>query len=61
MVLLDVGVDALVDIAGLIIVGIFARPVADEVIVQRRLARRAAARGLPAQFLHHGGKRLELL
>ena len=60
-VLLDVGVDALVDEARLVVVGILAGPVADEVVVERRPALGAAARRLPLQFLHHRRHRLQRL
>ena len=60
-VLLDVGVDALVDEARLVVVGIFVRPVADEIVVERRPALGAAARGLPLELLHDGGNGLQAL
>ena len=60
-VLLDVGVDALVDEARLVVVGIFVRPVADEIVVERRPALGAAAGGLPLQLLHDGGNGLQAL
>ena len=52
-VLLDIGVDALVDEARLIIVAIFAGPVADQVIIQRRLAGRQPPELFQPEFLHH--------
>ena len=45
-VLLDVGVDALVDEARLVVVGVFAGPGAEQIVVERRAALGAAARGL---------------
>ena len=48
-VLLDVGVHALVDEARLVVVAVFARPGAEQVVVQRRAAGRAAVRRLPVQ------------
>ncbi len=60
-VLLDVGVHALVDEARLIVVGVFARPVADEIVVERRAALGAAARGLPLELLHQRRDRLQAL
>ncbi|MCY1220466.1 hypothetical protein D9M72_324810 [compost metagenome] len=53
--------DALVDETRLVIVGIFVRPVADEVVVERRTALGAAAGGLPLQLLHDGRNGLQPL
>ncbi|MNK93585.1 hypothetical protein D3C87_1137540 [compost metagenome] len=53
--------NALIDITRLIIVGIFIRKVADEVIIERRPALGAAAGGFPFQLLHHGGNGLQAL
>ena len=58
-VLLDVGVDALVDEARLRIVLIFAGPGAQQVIVERRPAFLAAVRRLPAERLAHRGHGLQ--
>ena len=44
--------DALVDEARLVVVGIFARPGGDEIVVQRRAALVAAARARPFELLH---------
>ena len=52
---------ALVDEARLVVVGVFARPVADEVVVERRAAFGAAAGGLPLQLLHDGVDGLQAL
>ena len=60
-VLLDVGVHPLVDEARLRVVAVFAGPGAQQVVVERRPARRAAARGLPAELLPHGGNRFQHL
>src|SRR5690606_21147057 len=60
-VLLDVGVHALVDEARLVVVGIFVRPLADEVVVERGPALGAAAGGLPFELLHDGRNGLEPL
>ena len=60
-VLLDVGVRALVDEARLVVVGVFARPIADEVVVERRAALGAAAGGLPLELLHDGMDGLQAL
>src|SRR6185312_3990252 len=48
-VLLDVGVDPLVDEAALLVVAVFARPGAGQVVVQRRAAGGAAVGGAPLQ------------
>ena len=58
-VLLDVGVDPLIDEAGRGVVGIFARPGAEQIIVQRRTASGAAVGRLPAEGAAHGVGRLE--
>ena len=52
-VLLDVGVHALVDEARVGIVAIFARPGAEQIIIQRRAAFVAAVRLLPAECVAH--------
>ncbi len=53
-VLLNVGVHALVDESRLVVIGVLAGPIANEVVVERRSALRAAARGLPLELLHDG-------
>src|SRR5690606_29267933 len=60
-VLLDIGVDALVDEAGLAIVLVFPRPVGNEVVVEGGAAFGAAAGGFPLQLLHDGGNGFETL
>ena len=51
-VLLDIGVGAFIDEARLLVVGIVARPSADQVVVERRSAGSTAIRGGPFQGLH---------
>src|SRR6185312_638392 len=60
-VLLDVGVDPLVDEAALLVVAVFARPGAGQVVVQRRAAGGAAVGGAPLQGLHHRRDRLQVV
>ena len=60
-VLLDVGVNALVDETRLVVVLVVVGPGADEIIVERRTAGRAAAGGLPGELLHHRRQRLQFL
>ena len=60
-VLLDVGVDTLVDEARAAIVHVFLRPIAEKVVVQGRPALGAAARRSSIQLLHDRRNRLELL
>ena len=60
-VLLDVGVQPLVDKAALLVVLIFARPGAQQVVIERRAARGAAVGRGPVQFLHHLRDQLQFL
>ena len=60
-ILLDVRVNALVDESRLVIVLIVARIIAHEVVVERRSAFGAAARGFPFEFLHDGGNCAQVL
>ena len=60
-VLLDVCVHTLIDEARLVIVGIFIRPIRDEVVVECRPTFGAAAGRLPFQFLHDGRNGLQPL
>ncbi len=60
-VLLDVGVDTLVDVTRLLVVAIFAGPGREQIIVQRGPAGVAAVVGLPVHELHDIGNGLQLL
>ena len=60
-VFLDVGVRALVDVARLRVINILFRPGRQQVIVERRAARRTAIRRTPAKRFHHFWHREQLL
>src|SRR3546814_12700525 len=59
--LLDVGVQALVDEAALLVIDIVAGQRAEKIIIERRAARRTTVGGRPVQLLHHLGDRAHIL
>ena len=60
-VLLDIGVNALVDEARLRVVFVFAGPSREQIIVERRAADMAAVRARPFHEIHHRPHALQLL